>query len=59
MLVAFIKSNVNRNVSWKKRLPKNEEKTSAYTLIISNNYDGDYYEWEITLDVQASLMSSN
>ena len=37
---------------------KTQENTPLVWFIISNSYDGDY-KWEITLNVQASFISSN
>ena len=37
---------------------KTQESTPLVWFIISNSYDGDY-KWEITLNVQASFISSN
>ena len=69
MWVAFIKSKVDRNVSREKSLPKNEVLDSQdtkpyvtvekYSLQLVTIMTGDYYEWEITSDVQASFISSN
>ena len=63
--MAFIKSRVDRNVSRRKSLAKNEafstQDTKPYVTIEKHSLQlvttmtGNYYESEVTVDVQASL----